>query len=430
MTISAIVGMQWGDEGKGKIVDALSEKVDLVVRCQGGANAGHTVVIGKEIYKLHVIPSGILREGVISIIGNGTVVDPLSLVEEINGLLEKGIKVEGRLLLSDRAHLVMPYHKVLDGLNESSLGEKKIGTTGRGIGPTYADKAARTAVRGHNLKSEADFKNVFYARATAMNKRIEFLGGEPIDIDKSYAELEEARKILAPLVADTVAFVHKEFAAGKGMLLEGAQGSQLDIDFGTYPYVTSSNTTGGGFATGSGLAPNSITEMHGIFKAFTTRVGEGPFVTESENEETLMRLRGTGENQWDEYGTTTGRPRRCGWCDVVTGRFAARINGVNNLHITKLDILSGFDKLKICTGYELNGEVIDTMPACSDDLYKCKPVYEEVDGWEGDISGVRNFDDLPEGAQSYVRKIFTELGVKKGTVNVGPDREQSILVSF
>ncbi|MHC4870780.1 MAG: adenylosuccinate synthase [Planctomycetota bacterium] len=425
MTVSAIVGMQWGDEGKGKVVDALSERADVVVRCQGGANAGHTVVLGTEVYKLHVIPSGILRDGVMSVIGNGVVMDPLGVVTEIVGLKEKGIDVNGRLMISDRAHLVMPYHRVLDGLNESNLGSKKIGTTGRGIGPAYSDKAARTAVRGYDLKGENNFREKISARISQMNKRIEYLGGEQVEEDKAVAELMEARKVLAPLISDTVHYMHEAYAASKSILMEGAQGSQLDIDFGTYPYVTSSNTTGGGFATGSGLPPASIDEMHGIFKAFTTRVGEGPFVSELEGD-LGNKLRGTGENQWDEFGTTTGRPRRCGWCDLVVGRFAARVNGVTNLHVTKLDVMSGFDEMKICVAYKLDGKEIDTMPAACEDLARCEPVYETIAGWDGDITEVKEFGDLPENARKYSEMIFKALGISKGTVNVGPRRDQSI----
>lgn len=425
MTVSAIVGMQWGDEGKGKVVDALSEKVDVVVRCQGGANAGHTVVLGKEVYKLHVIPSGILREGVMSVIGNGVVMDPEGVVGEINGLKEKGVDVSGKLMISDRVHLVMPYHKVLDGLNESNLGNKKIGTTGRGIGPAYSDKAARTALRGHDMIDADGFAEKVKANLGMMNKRIDFLGGEKLDVEKSLAQLMAARDVLAPFISDTVNYLHEAYAAGKSILMEGAQGSQLDVDFGTYPYVTSSNTTGGGFATGSGLPPAAINEMHGIFKAFTTRVGEGPFVSELEDD-LGNKLRGTGENQWDEFGTTTGRPRRCGWCDLVVGRFAARVNGVTHLHITKMDVMSGFDEIKVCVAYKLNGKTIDTMPASVDDLGKCEPVYETITGWCEDITEVKNFSDLPENARKYAELIFKELGVNKGTVNVGPRRDQSI----
>ncbi len=425
MTVSAIVGMQWGDEGKGKIVDALSEASDIVVRCQGGANAGHTVVIGDDIYKLHVIPSGILREGVISVIGNGVVFDPIGVVTEITGLKEKGIDVSSRLMISERAHLVMPYHKILDGLNEENLGEQKIGTTGRGIGPAYADKAARTAIRGGDLKDEDKFKEKVLDRIKAMNKRIEFLGGEKVDAQVALTELLEARKILAPLIKDTVYYLHQAYASGKNILMEGAQGSQLDIDFGTYPFVTSSNTTGGGFATGSGLPATAVDEMHGIFKAFTTRVGEGPFVSEIKDE-IGDKLRGTGENQWDEFGTTTGRPRRCGWCDLVVGKFATRISGVNNLHITKLDIMSGFDEIKVCVAYKLNGETIDTMPASYEDLAMCEPVYEVIEGWKEDITGITEFSDLPDNAQKYAEMIFNALEIKKGTINVGPRRDQSI----
>ncbi|MFW5856399.1 MAG: adenylosuccinate synthase [Planctomycetota bacterium] len=423
MTISAIMGMQWGDEGKGKIVDALSEDVALVVRCQGGANAGHTVVLGETVYKLHIVPSGILRDGVTSVIGNGVVVDPLALCEEIGGIEAQGVSVDGRLRLSDRAHLVLPWHRVLDGLSEHSLGTRKIGTTGRGIGPAYADKAARTGLRGWDLRDADRFRTRVADGLAVANRRIEWLGGEPLDPDETIGRLAAAQARLAPLVADTVAMLHDAHAAGRAILMEGAQGTQLDIDFGTYPYVTSSNTTGGGFATGSGLPPSAIGEMHGVFKAFTTRVGEGPFVTELEGP-LAERLRGTGENQWDEYGTTTGRPRRVGWLDLVIGRFAARVNGVTQLHITKLDVLTGVGDLQVCTAYELDGERIDTVPADADALARCTPVYETVPGWTEDITGARTLDDLPANARAYVRRILDALGLARGSVSVGPRRDQ------
>ncbi|MFH0910307.1 MAG: adenylosuccinate synthase [Planctomycetota bacterium] len=427
MSVSAIVGMQWGDEGKGKIVDALSESVDLVVRCQGGANAGHTVVLGKTVFKLHVVPSGILREGVRSVVGNGVVFDPARLVAEIEGLEAMGIGVEGRLYLSDRAHMVLPYHQVLDGLQESSRGTRKIGTTGRGIGPAYADKAARLGLRAHDLLDEERFLKKLRELLSYGNRRIEVFGGEALDVAAHVEKLRRARGRLAPFVADTVSLLHEAYGAGKDILLEGAQGTQLDIDFGTYPFVTSSNTTGGGFCTGSGLPPSAVDRVHGVFKAFTTRVGEGPFVTEASEEESA-RLRGTGDQQWDEYGTTTGRPRRCGWCDLVLGRYAARVNGVTNLHITKLDVLSGLATLPLCTGYELDGRESHAVPADIDALSRAKPLYETLPGWSEPLAEIRAFDELPAAARGYVRRIFEEMKMSSGTVSVGPRRDQIVPV--
>ncbi|MBN1257719.1 MAG: adenylosuccinate synthase [Planctomycetes bacterium] len=429
MTIAAVVGMQWGDEGKGKIVDSLSDQVEIVVRCQGGANAGHTVVLGEEVYKLHIIPSGILRDGVMSVVGNGVVFDPLGLVEEIDRLEEQGVTVQGRLLLSDRAHLVMPYHRVLDTLSESQLAENKIGTTGRGIGPTYAAKASREGVRGHNLLDADRFMAMAREKIATANRRITWLQGEALPADETLEKLAVARERLAPFVADTVAYLHQAQAEGRKILIEGAQGSQLDIDFGTYPFVTSSNTTGGGFASGTGLPPNAISDVHGVFKAFTTRVGAGPFVTELLGDEALQ-MRGTGENQWDEFGTTTGRPRRCGWADVVIGRYSKRLSGINHLHITKLDVLTGFEKINICVAYELDGKKIESVPADIEALERCQPVYETMPGWQEPITEATKFEDLPAAAQAYVKRIFSEIGIKLGTVSVGPRRKQIVTVKL
>jgi adenylosuccinate synthase len=383
------------------------------------------VVLGETVYKLHVIPSGILREGLIAIIGNGVVVDPLSLLAEINQLETQGVPTADRLQLSDRAHLVLPTHRLLDGLHESNLGGKRIGTTGRGIGPAYADKAARTGLRGYDLLNQERFTRKVKEHFLAANRRIEWLGGEPVEIDTTLDELRAARERLAPYVTDSVALVHEAYARGRSILLEGAQGTQLDIDFGTYPYVTSSNTTGGGFATGSGLPPTAMTEIHGVLKTFTTRVGEGPFVTEIHGSEG-ERLRGTGENQWDEYGTTTGRPRRCGWLDLVVARFAARVNGATHLHLTKLDVLSGLPSLDVCVAYELDGQRLETVPADAEALSRCQPVYESMAGWNDDVADARTFDELPAPAQAYVRRIFAALGLSQGSVSVGPRRDQMV----
>ncbi len=428
MTVAAVVGMQWGDEGKGKIVDALSERVAVVVRCQGGANAGHTVVLGESVFKLHVVPTGILREGVTAVIGNGVVVDPLGLVEEIEALESRGIQVQGRLLLSDRAHLVLATHKALDGLHETSRGAGKLGTTGRGIGPAYSDKSARAGLRAHDLTDRDRLLDRARAHLKLCNRHIQALGGAPLDTEAELARLAEVTARLAPLVADTVCFLHKAWRDGSDILLEGAQGTQLDIDFGTYPYVTSSNTTAGGLCTGSGLPPAAITEVHGVLKAFTTRVGEGPFVTELTGE-AAQRLRGTGEQQWDEYGTTTGRPRRCGWCDLAVGRYAASLSGVTHLHVTKLDVLAGLKPLHLCTHYALDGKRLSGVPASLDALARVTPAYEELPGWTEPLAEIRRFADLPQPARRYVERVFEVLRIDRGTVSVGPRREQIIPVA-
>lgn len=425
MSVSAVVGMQWGDEGKGKIVDMLSRDADVVIRCQGGGNAGHTVVVAGETYKLHFIPSGILHPTLTAIIGNGVVLDPVILVNEIAGLAQRGISMDGRFFISDRAHMVLPTHKILDGLQETQLGTKKIGTTGRGIGPTYADKASRCGVRTHDMLDEAAYRAAVTHLLSIHNKRIAFYGGEPVSEANALDEMMVARNALVGYVCDTTAMAWDLFAEGREILLEGAQGMHLDIDFGTYPFVTSSNTTTAGLSTGSGLPPTAIEQVNGCLKVFTTRVGEGPFVTELSGAEG-ERLRGTGANQWDEFGTTTGRPRRCGWLDLIVARFATRINGVTDLHLTKLDILSGFDELKVCVAYECDGQRFETSPSSLDILDRCTPVYETLPGWKEDITGASAFADLPQAARDYCHFIADFTGADIGSVSVGPAREQTI----
>ena len=425
MSVAAVVGMQWGDEGKGKIVDMLGQDADLIIRCQGGGNAGHTVVVQGDVYKLHFIPSGILHRNAVCVIGNGVVLDPVVMVEEIAALEKRGVSTRDRLFISDRVHMVMPTHKLLDGVSEKQLGSKKIGTTGRGIGPTYADKANRCGLRGHLLKDEKAFREAACELMQLHNRRIEWLGGTPQDIDAALPVLLAARKTLEPYVADTAEMAWTSYAANKRILLEGAQGMHLDIDYGTYPYVTSSNTTTAGLFTGSGLPPASVAQVNGCIKAFTTRVGEGPFVTELAGD-LAGRLRGTGSNQWDEFGTTTGRPRRCGWLDLVVARYAARINGVTHLHITKLDVLSGFEELQVCVGYHLDGREIGVIPASLGDLERCRPVYRTLEGWNEPLAGISSFDRLPKAAREYCRFIAEFTGAKIGSVGVGPAREHTI----
>ncbi len=426
MSVRAIVGLQWGDEGKGKIVDWIGEDADIVVRCQGGSNAGHTVVIGGEVFKLHLIPSGILRENVLAVIGNGVVLDPLKACAEIDGLAERGIAVKERLKISDRAHVVLPQHKVIDGLNEKLRSGGSLGTTRQGIGPCYQDKAARTGLRAHHLLDDRSLAETLRGSMLRANERIQGLGGEPMDSEAELAPLVAAAERLRPFVTDTVCLLHEARADGKSILLEGAQGAMLDVDFGTYPYLTSSNTTAGGCATGSGLAPGSIGEVHGVLKAFTTRVGAGPFPTELEGQE-AQKLRGTGANQWDEFGTTTGRPRRCGWLDLVVARYSARINGVTRLHLTKLDVMSQFKTIKVCTAYRVDGAIVGSYPASLETIARCEPVYETLPGWDCSLKACRTFADLPEAARRYVDCIARTAGAEPASVSFGPGREQTIV---
>lgn len=425
MSVTAVVGLQWGDEGKGKTVDELGEHADIVVRAQGGDNAGHTVVVGKEVFKLHLLPSGAVRERLTCVIGNGLVVNPLTLVQEIEKLESRGISILPRLFLSDRAHILFPYHRVLDTLREKARGKESIGTTGRGIGPCYVDKVNRTGLRWHHARDPELFAALFHESVLRANATIQNLGGEPLDPKKIAEEVLPAIDRLRPRIYDTVALLHQALETGKNILLEGAQGTMLDIDFGTYPYLTSSNTTVGGLATGTGIPPSAITHVHGILKGFTTRVGSGPFPTEVGGD-LGVRLRGTGENQWDEFGTTTGRPRRCGWLDLVVGRYSVRLNGVTHLHITKLDILSQFDEIKVCVGYQLNGKEIQHYPASIEDLSRCQPIYETFVGWKKDLQGCHTLSDLPPAAQKYLDRIQTYLGVPIASVSYGPGRNQTL----
>ena len=424
MPASALVGMQWGDEGKGKIVDLLAEKADVVVRCQGGANAGHTVVIGDKVFALHLIPSGILREKVACIVANGVVADPIRLADELKNLQGRIPDPAGRLFISDRAHMVMPWHKEMDGLAEEQLGRSSIGTTRQGIGPTYMDKAKRAGFRWHHARNAADFRKRLLSALSEANLILSTLGGKPLPEKETVDALCEAVDFLRPFIADTVSQLHEFHRNGKNILLEGAQGTMLDVDFGTYPFVTSSNTTSGGCVTGSGLPPTAISEVHGLLKAFTTRVGSGPFPTEVPDDVAPL-LRGTGSNQWDEFGTTTGRPRRCGWLDLVVARHATRVNGVSKVHITKLDILSQFKELKIATAYRINGRETPNFPSDIQDLDKCEPVFETLPGWNTPLPAVKSVADLPEAARRYVERIAEFLEVEIATVSYGPGRDQT-----
>ena len=419
MSITVLVGAQWGDEGKGKIIDVLTWDAAWVVRYQGGANAGHTVEIGADRYVLHLVPSGILRAGCRCVIGNGVVVDPLALVEELDMLARAGIEVRDRLFISDRAHLVLPQHRALDAGGEAARTEgERIGTTQRGIGPAYEEKAARTGLRMGALR-RPDLEAFLRAQTARRNAALE-ARGLPASDAESTARLIEAGRRLAPFVVDTLPLLHEAVARGEAMLLEGAQGTMLDNDFGTYPFVTSSNATAGGAATGSGIPPHRIDRVIGVLKAYTTRVGEGPFPTER-TDAVGERLRAAGR----EFGATTGRPRRCGWLDLVVARHAARINGVDAWALTKLDVLDGVDPLRICTAYRVGGATLDRVPSDVDELAGVEPVYEELPGWKGSVREATGYGALPPQARAYVERIESETGVPVGLLSVGPERDRT-----
>jgi len=425
MPNTVLIGAQWGDEGKGKIIDVLTEDVDVVVRYQGGNNAGHTVKIAGEKYVLHLIPSGILHDDKLCVIGNGVVVDPLALLEEMDGLESRGNSSGDRLLVSDRCHVVFPFHRALDEAREVRLSQgRRIGTTKRGIGPSYGDKATRQGLRMVDLVSDA-FPEMARRRIDESNSVLAAMGAEPLDGEEIVSQYAGAAERLRPHVADTVSRLNREIDQGKSVLFEGAQGTMLDIDFGSYPFVTSSNATAGGACTGSGIAPHRIDRVVGVIKAYTTRVGEGPFPTELDDEvgETLRREGG-------EFGATTGRPRRCGWFDAVVGKYAAMINGADYWAMTKLDVLDSLDTLKICVGYDCGGEVRDTLPAQIQDLQCCQPVYEEMPGWKTPTTGAARMEDLPTAARDYVDRLCELTGVELGILSVGPGRESTIRVAL
>ena len=423
MSVTILVGSQWGDEGKGKIVDILSEQYDFVTRFQGGANAGHTVEIGEKKYILHLIPSGILRKEVKCVIGNGVVIDPKALLEEIKILEENEISVKGRLFISHNAHLIMPYHKLLDSINES--GKNKIGTTGRGIGPCYIDKFDRKGIRIVDLLNkdvlEEKIRKNLEEKNVLLEKVYEHAG---LDVDEIIRKYLEFDKEIDQYITDVPSLLNNAISEGKSILLEGAQGALLDVDHGTYPYVTSSSPTTGGACTGTGIPPNKITDVIGIVKAYTTRVGNGPFPTELTDQEG-DKLRKVGS----EYGATTGRPRRCGWYDAFLVRYSAMINGINTVAITKLDVLSDFDKIKVCTGYKLDGKIIKTFPSDVYRLNKVEPVYEEIDGWNENISECRSYKDLPAKTKEYLDFIGEKSNIKISIISVGPKRDQTFFVN-
>ncbi len=426
--ITALVGAQWGDEGKGKVIDIMAEKADVVVRATGGNNAGHTVVSGGKTYKLHLVPSGILYDGTLCCIGPGCVVDPLALLKEMDEVKANGTSLDG-LRIDYRAHIVMPYHLLIDELSEEAKGEGGIGTTKKGIGPCYMDKAERIGIRFYDILHPEVFAEKLRANLNAKNKYIGGMFGygktalrrkECLDFAKIFAEYTEAGKKLAAYAADTTVIVYDAHKAGKNVLFEGAQGTLLDIDMGTYPYVTSSHPVTGGFCVSAGVGPTLVDECIGIAKSYTTRVGKGPFPTEL-FDETGDYIREAGF----EYGTTTGRPRRCGWLDLVILRYAVRVNGLTGIAINKLDTLTGLKELKVCTGYECDGEVITDFPADIHELDKCTPIYETLPGWTEDITKAKKPSDLPEAAMNYIRFIEKQIGCPVELIGVGPDRTQS-----
>ncbi len=422
MPIVTLVGTQWGDEGKGKITDVLAAQADVVARFQGGNNAGHTVVVGSKEYKLHLIPSGILYPGKTCIIGNGVVVDPKVLWEEMQYLHEAGISTT-KLFVSDQAHVIMPYHKLLDRLEEEAR-TTKIGTTGRGIGPAYVDKYMRSGIRIGDLVNPERFRARLDDVLPLKNRILQkAYGHEGFSADEIFAEYSAYAEKFADRVTDTSLLVNEAHRAGKSILCEGAQGTFLDIDHGTYPFVTSSNSTSGGAATGLGIGPNQITDVLGVVKAYSTRVGGGPFPTELKDETgDLIRERGR------EYGTTTGRPRRCGWFDAVMVRYAVRVNGLTGLAVTLLDVLDAFETIKVCVGYEHRGTRLTEFPHDLEMLQECQPIYAELPGWQEDTTKAQTWDELPEPAQQFLNFISAEVNCPLQIVSVGPRRDQTIIL--
>jgi adenylosuccinate synthase len=420
MSNTILVGAQWGDEGKGKIIDVLTEEADIVVRTQGGNNAGHTVFIGQHKYVLHLIPSGILRPKKLCVIGNGVVVDPVSLVEEIDGLRKLGIRIDGNLFVSETAHLVFPYHRELDEQRETLKGKNKIGTTKRGIGPAYGDKAARTGLRMIDLINPPRFELLLKSRIKEHNEILKAFGAKPLSFKKVHQAYREAGDQLRPFVTNTVVLLHQATRRGDNILFEGAQGTFLDIDHGTYPFVTSSNTTAGGACTGSGVPPNRMDRVVGVMKAYTTRVGEGPLPTE--NAEIADMLHAMGR----EFGATTGRARRCGWFDAVATRHAAMVNGIDQIAVTNVDGLDTVETIKVCIGYRCGSTRYEYVPNDIEALSKCEPIYAEFPGWRTPTSQIRQWRRLPAKTRSYLHAIAELTGAELRIASVGPAREQTV----
>jgi len=421
MPAVVVVGAQWGDEGKGKATDQLGSRVDYVVKFNGGNNAGHTVVVGGEKYALHLLPSGILTPGVVPVIGNGVVVDIEVLFQELDALIARGVDVS-KLKVSGAAHIIAPYHRTIDKVTERFLGKRRIGTTGRGIGPAYADKISRVGIRIQDLFDEKILRQKVEGALDQKNHLlVKVYNRRAITVDETVEDLLRYAERLRPMVDDCSLLLNKALDEGKTVLFEAGQATMLDVDHGTYPFVTSSNATAGGAVTGSGIGPTRIDRVVGVIKAYTTRVGEGPFPTEL-NDDMGEYLRQTG----GEFGVTTGRPRRCGWYDAVVARYASRVNGLTDLVLTKLDVLTGLEKVPVCVAYEVDGKRFEEMPLDQSDFHHATPVYEELDGWTEDISGVRRFEDLPVNAQRYVEYLEQVSGTRISAIGVGPDREATI----
>jgi adenylosuccinate synthase len=425
--IIVIIGAQWGDEGKGKVVDLLADRFDIVARYQGGHNAGHSVYVGEKAFVLRLLPSGIIHEDSTCVLGNGMVIDPKAFFEEVDQMAEQGISITPeRLKVSSRAHLIMPYHRALDHTSEERLGNEKIGTTLRGIGPAYEDKAGRRGIRVSDALSPEVLRMRIERNLEEANRIIVLYGQPPLYADQIFEEIAPLVERLRPFVTETSHFLAEARKEKKKILLEGAQATLLDVDHGTYPYVTSSNPTAGGASVGAGIPPHHITGVLGIVRTYATRVGEGPFPTEMMDEEetvaNLIRQRG------NEYGSVTKRPRRCGWFDAVATRYAAELNGFDSLALTKLDVLDALEEIKVCVGYEIDGERIDTFPAVSQDLRQIKPIYERLAGWQSETLGITKIEDLPEKAREYVEFLSSSIGVEIGLISTGPERDQTIIL--
>jgi adenylosuccinate synthase len=424
--VIVIIGAQWGDEGKGKIVDLLADRFDIVARYQGGHNAGHSVYVGDKAFVLRLLPSGIIHEDKTCVLGNGMVIDPKAFFEEVDGMRAQGISITPeRLKVSARAHLILPYHRVLDHTSEERLGNEKVGTTLRGIGPAYEDKAGRRGIRVADAMDKDLLKMRIERGLEEANRVIVLYGREPLRSDEIFAEISDLADRLKPFVADTTRFLTDAIKSGKRILLEGAQATLLDIDHGTYPYVTSSNPTAGGAAVGAGIPPHKITGVLGIVRTYATRVGEGPFPTEMLEDETemaeLIRERG------NEYGSVTKRPRRCGWFDAVATKYAADLNGFNTVALTKLDVLDALDEIKVCVGYRLDGAEIDHFPAIVSELSRIEPIYQTLAGWKSSTVGTTKLEDLPQNARHYVEFLSKSIGVEIGLISTGPERDQTIV---
>ena len=425
--VIAVIGAQWGDEGKGKIVDLLAEQFDIVARYQGGHNAGHSVQVGDQSFVLHLLPSGIVHRGKTCVLGNGMVIDPKAFFVEADRLTQQGVEVSPeRVKISSRAHLILPYHRALDHTSEERLGNEKVGTTLRGIGPAYEDKAGRRGIRTADALVPDVLRSRIERNLEDANRIIVAYGGEPLDADAIFDEMSVLTERLGPFIADTTHYLNVAATQGRSILLEGAQATLLDVDHGTYPFVTSSTTVAGGAIIGTGLAPNRLNGVLGIVRTYTTRVGEGPFPTEMLEGEAelgqMIRERGR------EYGASTGRPRRCGWFDSFATRYAAEINGFSSVALTKLDVLDTLDEIKVCTGYKLNGELCESLPAVSQDLRRIEPVYATLPGWKSSTLGMTEMSTLPANARRYVDFLSEQIGVEIGLVSTGPERSQTIIV--